>query len=86
MHDVNLTAEARRFYERADAPLQRKLDRCFDGLKETPTKHPNVKLLKGRLAGLSRFRVGDYRVVYLINESARTVTVVTIAHRRDVYE
>jgi mRNA interferase RelE/StbE len=33
-----------------------------------------------------RIRVGDYRIVYAIDDSARTVDVTRIAHRRDVYE
>lgn len=86
MFGVNLSAEARRSYERADAALQRKMDRCFDVLKQTPRKHPNVKPLKDRIAGALRFRVGDYRVVYLIEDAAEAVTVVTIANRREVYE
>jgi mRNA-degrading endonuclease RelE of RelBE toxin-antitoxin system len=30
--------------------------------------------------------MGDYRVVYEIDDTARTVDVTRIAHRRDVYE
>ena len=33
-----------------------------------------------------RIRIGDYRVVYTINDVARTVDVTRIAHRREVYE
>lgn len=32
-----------------------------------------------------RVRVGDYRVLYQIDDSNRTVTIVSIAHRRDAY-
>jgi mRNA interferase RelE/StbE len=86
MYAVYLTAEARRFYEKADAAVQRKLDRCFELLRQSPRRHPNIKPLKGRLAGYLRFRVGDLRVVYFINEEGRIVTVVIIANRREVYD
>jgi mRNA interferase RelE/StbE len=33
-----------------------------------------------------RIRVGDYRIVYVIDDTARTVDVTRIAHRREVYE
>jgi mRNA interferase RelE/StbE len=33
-----------------------------------------------------RIRVGDWRVLYLIEDSARVVSVTRIAHRREVYE
>ena len=32
-----------------------------------------------------RIRIGDYRVVYTVDKTARTITVVRIRHRRDVY-
>jgi mRNA interferase RelE/StbE len=33
-----------------------------------------------------RIRVGDYRVVYIIDDDRKMVSVTRIAHRRDVYE
>jgi mRNA interferase RelE/StbE len=42
------------------------------------------KKLKGRDA--YRIRIGDYRVIYEINDGRLIVTVVTIGHRREVYE
>jgi len=32
-----------------------------------------------------RVRVGDYRVIYEVDDAARTVTVLHVGHRRDVY-
>ncbi len=34
---------------------------------------------------LWRIRVGDYRVVYIIDDDHKTVSVTRVAHRRDVY-
>lgn len=33
-----------------------------------------------------RVRVGDWRIVYIIDDAAKVVSVTRIAHRRDVYE
>jgi len=33
-----------------------------------------------------RIRVGDYRIVYVIDDAARTVDVTRIRHRREVYK
>lgn len=33
-----------------------------------------------------RYRVRRYRVVYEINARARTLRIVAVGHRRDVYE
>ena len=32
-----------------------------------------------------RLRVGDFRILYLVNDVKRTVSIAAIAHRRDVY-
>ena len=86
MYEVFLTKEAQRFYEEADPVLVRKLHRCFKYLRNDPYQHPNIKHLKGPLAGHLRYRVGDWRVVYQIHEHRHKVIVVLIAHRRDVYQ
>ncbi len=41
--------------------------------------------LVGELAGLWRWRIGDYRVVARIDDEIITILVVRIAHRRDVH-
>lgn len=33
-----------------------------------------------------RIRIGDYRILYQIDDRNRTVTIMTVAHRRDVYK
>jgi mRNA interferase RelE/StbE len=33
-----------------------------------------------------RVRVGDWRVVYIIDDAARLISITRIAHRREVYE
>jgi mRNA interferase RelE/StbE len=43
-----------------------------------------VKALKGHRPWL-RTRVGDYRIVYAVDDSARVITVAAIGHRREVY-
>lgn len=47
--------------------------------------HPSKAI---RLAGTDsmRVRVGDYRIVYQVIESALVVQVINISHRRDVYK
>ncbi|MDP4013547.1 MAG: type II toxin-antitoxin system RelE/ParE family toxin [Candidatus Nanopelagicales bacterium] len=43
------------------------------------------KPLGFELEGLHSARRGDYRVVYMIDEQERTVTITAIQHRADVY-
>ncbi len=85
MYRLGFTDSARRFVERPDAPLQRRLRRCFEVLRVEPRKHPNTVLLRGEFAGHYRFRVGDYRVVYCIHERQQLIEITEIGHRREVY-
>ncbi len=42
--------------------------------------------LRYSLKGLRRLRVGDYRIVYRIEEPTKTILITTIKHRKDVYQ
>jgi len=86
MYRLLLARPAQRFFERADARLQRRLDRCFDQLRLDPRALPNLRALRGRYAGCLRHRIGDYRDVYRINDAEQTVIVEVIAHRREAYD
>jgi mRNA interferase RelE/StbE len=70
--------------ELEEVPLRerRRLADRIRGLASEP-RPPGVQKLSGR----DRYRVrqGSYRVVYAIDDPARTVTVVRIGHRREVY-
>lgn len=52
-------------------------------LGEDP-RPPGAKALQGR-PGL-RVRVGDYRIIYTIDDGVLLIVVVTLGHRSDVYE
>ena len=43
-----------------------------------------VEALHGHRPWL-RLRVGDYRIIYMVDDEARLVTVLTVGHRREVY-
>lgn len=51
---------------------------------EQDPRPPGCKKLKGRDAW--RIRIGDYRIIYEIHDGRLVVTVLTIGHRREVYE
>jgi mRNA interferase RelE/StbE len=63
----------------------RDLERVKKAILELPEnpRPANCKKLTGR-AGW-RIRAGDYRVVYEIDDSSRSITILDVGHRRDVY-
>ncbi|MEH2270234.1 MAG: type II toxin-antitoxin system RelE/ParE family toxin [Nostoc sp.] len=86
MYNVVLSAKAEEIYATADQALAKKVARCFEQLEQNPRFHPNVKPLKGDFAGYYRYRVGDYRVIYQVDDATNQVMVTNIAHRREAYE
>jgi mRNA interferase RelE/StbE len=86
MYEVVLSADATEFFESADQPLARKLARCFRNLESDPRQGNNVKKLSGDWAGYFRYRVGDWRVIYRIDDDTRRVLIAVIAHRRESYD
>jgi mRNA interferase RelE/StbE len=55
----------------------------IDTLRDNPISRYSVKLTGSK--GLYRIRVGDYRVVYGVDQDAKRVTIHYVRHRRDVY-
>ena len=51
-------------------------------LENDPRPH-GVQKLQGHDG--YRIRIGDYRVLYLINDKAKSVEVLAVGHRREVY-
>ena len=73
--------------------VQKELDRLPDDVLrrilarlaqlETVPRPADVKKLKGRDAW--RMRVGDYRVIYEIQDRQLQILVITVGHRREIY-
>jgi mRNA interferase RelE/StbE len=72
--------------ELAELPpeVQRQILKRIEGLKTVP-RPAGVKQLKGPEKFL-RLRVGDYRLIYLIEGKHLVVLVVKIGDRKDIYE
>ena len=67
-----------------DDALFARIDRKILVLAENP-RPPGCKKLRGYKDNW-RIRVGDWRVVYVIDVAAKRVSITRVAHRREVYE
>ncbi len=61
-----------------------KISAAIDGLSEIP-RPVGGKKLRGEMEYLWRIRVGDYRIIYLIEDKIKIVEIRKIGNRRDVY-
>jgi mRNA interferase RelE/StbE len=56
----------------------------IESLAQNPRPY-GVKSLQGSQKGHLRLRVGDYRIIYRIEDERLLVLVVAVGHRREVY-
>ncbi len=82
-HRIELRPAAVRALRKLDPSVRHRLQGAIALLAQDP-RPPAARALQGR-QGL-RVRVGDYRILYTVADDVLLVVVVTIGHRRDVYD
>jgi mRNA interferase RelE/StbE len=80
---IELRPAAVRALCKLDPPIRHRIQGVIALLAQDP-RPPAARALRGR-PGL-RIRVGDYRIIYTITDDVLLVVVVTLGHRRDVYD
>jgi mRNA interferase RelE/StbE len=83
-YSVALKPSARKELERLPAKLIERIFPKLEGLASEP-RPAGCKKLKGGQREW-RIRVGDYRVVYAVDDDKLLVSVTRIRHRSEVYE
>ena len=67
--------------------IERKLSgHVYPQLRSAPCYGPNIKKLRGYTPAIWRYRIGDYRVFYCVDEQKKIVFVLTIDDRKDAYK
>lgn len=81
-YSITIKRSAARELQRVPLSDRTRVPLAIDRLAHSPMAGSP---LKGGLKGIRRLRVGDYRVLYEVKETALVVLVVRVAHRRDAY-
>ncbi len=82
-YELEYERKAFKSLRRIGQPDQRRIVSRIEGLADEPRPVGAEKL-----AGLGdawRVRQGDFRIVYVIDDSARIVTITRVGNRKDVY-
>lgn len=67
--------------------LRRKLDTfIYPQIKSEPFWGNNIKKLKGYSPDTWRYRIGKFRLFYIINQDEQIISILTIDNRKDVYK
>lgn len=81
---LEIKQSAQKELDSLDDTVFKRIDRKILALADTP-RPAGCKKLKG-FKDQWRIRVGDWRVLYTIDSETKTVTVMHVAHRREIYE
>ena len=81
-YSLEVKQSAQKELDALDDALFTRIDRKILALADNP-RPAGCKKLKGYKD--RRVRVGDWRVLYIIDDDAKLVTITRIAHRREVY-
>ena len=80
---IEFTGSAARALSKFNETLQSRIAAKIDALANQP-RPPGVEKLHGH-RNRYRLRVGDYRIIYEIQDRIQLVQIVDIGHRREIY-
>ncbi|MFU8790125.1 MAG: type II toxin-antitoxin system RelE family toxin [Methylobacter sp.] len=82
---INVEARAAKTLKTLDKPTKQRIAVFIDQLGQTDNPRNTGKALQGRLKGLWRYRVGDYRLICQIKDGELIILLLEIGHRKEVY-
>ena len=83
-YSLEIKQSAQKELDTLDETLFTRIDRKILELRDN-SRPAGCKKLKG-YKDQWRMRVGDWRVIYVIDDAAKLITITRVAHRREVYE
>ena len=83
-YSLEIKHSAQKELDALDDTLFSRIDRKILALADNP-RPAGCKKLRG-YKDQWRIRIGDWRVLYVIDDAAKLVSVTRIAHRREVYD
>ena len=82
-YTVSLSKRAQKQLDKLSDSIAEPIFTAIQNLADNPRPH-GCKKLKGRNG--YRIRIGDYRVIYEIIDSALLVDVIDLGNRKDIYQ
>ncbi len=82
-YSIEFLNSAAKEFRKLSSEIKRSMLDPIDALSNNPYSFKTKKL---RNTDLYRIRVGDYRIIYQIDDDEKTVLITKIGHRREVYK
>lgn len=86
-YKVETTPNFDKSFKKLDKYTQRLIKAWIDkNLADCEDPRAHGKALTTNLKGLWRYRIGDYRLISLIEDNKLLITALNIGHRREIYK
>lgn len=83
---IEVSEKAFRALRKMDKQTARRIRNELSEIAKLEDPRSRGKALTGNLAGVWRYRVGDYRILCDIEDGRLVILVVDVAHGREVYK
>lgn len=85
MYSIELSQRAARFLDKLDANLKERIENALKKLKDNPVPSDAKFICREDDDKVFRYRIGDYRALYIIYEPKKIILVTKIDKRSKVY-
>lgn len=83
---IEVSERALRSLRKMDKQIARRVRDELLEIAKLEDPRSRGKVLTGNLAGVWRYRIGDYRILCDIEDGRLVILVIDVAHRREVYK
>lgn len=83
--EVELAPDAAKWFRKADLQNARRIRVALRAITTLDSPRDRGQALTGNLAGLWRYRVGDYRIVCDLQDTRLVILVIDVDHRGSIY-
>jgi len=82
-HRINVKKSAAKALKNISKTDQKRISKAIENLAEN-LPNPNTTKMKGNNP-FHKIRVGDYRIIYEIQDDILLILIIKIGHRKDIY-
>ena len=86
MYSLRTTPDFSRDLKKLDSSVAKRILNKLDYLAKNPKLAESLEYLPKDLEGLKKFRVGDWRVLFWLDENNKAIVLYGVDHRGSVYK
>ena len=86
VYKIQITKSCRKQIDRAPRQIQHAVEKVLEKISVNPFPQHGVKALTAEWTGFYRVRLGNYRMIYRVEDEIVTIFVVAFGPRGDIYK